>query len=403
MKHLQPKTLRVYLAILANPRFSQRGLLEVLNRDGTVSVGFVNEVVNDLVLKRLVERSRRTSMETVSTVETVSTSKMTGCYILSDAVGMLNLISLFRRMPELRLFSRNIRAGRKDVVRELAGRDVVFCLGSAMEMYSSHFRPEEVSRRAAQAVEPDLHLHGRPFLVAENSPAKVAEIVERFAAAPSLAAAETIATEQLGRLDPELARRLVPEDGPEMSADLLHRRDLLASLAAIRDLADAARRGVTWGEGDAAGKPAAEVLRDEIAWRALVLHARVVPFWVGRDVDGLETICAAASIPPPEVLVPARRVFAGLCEEFPDFASTLGIELTRDRQVGAYVAPDDVPTLLEFLGDAGARIIQAAARYGEGASCSVLLRKMRECATYARRRGFGYLEASGINPPDLEE
>jgi len=159
---LQPKTLRVYLAILANPRFSQRGLLEVLNRDGSVSIGFVNEVVNDLVLKRLVERSRRTFMETVSTVETASTSKMAGGYVLSDAVGMLNLISLFRRMPELRLFSRTIRAGRKDVVRELAGRDVVFCLGSAMEMYSSHFRPEEVSFYASDAESVLRFLAGAP-------------------------------------------------------------------------------------------------------------------------------------------------------------------------------------------------------------------------------------------------
>ena len=123
----------------------------MLNRDGTVSIGFVNEVVNDLVLKRLVERSRRTSMESVSTVETVSNSKMTGGYLLSDAVGMLNLISLFRRMPELRLFSRIVRARRDEVVRELAGRGAVFCLGSAMEMYSSHFRPEEVSFYASDA------------------------------------------------------------------------------------------------------------------------------------------------------------------------------------------------------------------------------------------------------------
>ena len=162
MKHLQPKTLRVYLAILANTRFSQRGLLEMLNRDGSVSIGFVNDVVNDLVLKRLVERSRRTSMETVSTIETVSTAKMTGGYILSDAVGMLNLISLFRRMPELRLFSRNIRAGRQEVIRELAGRDVVFCLGSAIEMYSNHFHPEEVSFYASDAESARLFLADAP-------------------------------------------------------------------------------------------------------------------------------------------------------------------------------------------------------------------------------------------------
>jgi hypothetical protein len=32
----------------------------------------------------------------------------------------------------------------------------------------------------------------------------------------------------------------------------------------------------------------------------------------------------------------------------------------------------------------------------------VLLRKIRECASYARRHGLGYLEAAGIPTPDEE-
>jgi hypothetical protein len=33
---------------------------------------------------------------------------------------------------------------------------------------------------------------------------------------------------------------------------------------------------------------------------------------------------------------------------------------------------------------------------------TALLRKIKECAVYAQRRGFGYLEASGLLPPERE-
>jgi hypothetical protein len=55
--------------------------------------------------------------------------------------------------------------------------------------------------------------------------------------------------------------------------------------------------------------------------------------------------------------------------------------------------------LASFLDANGARIIRAAAQHGEGPTCTALLRKIRECARHAERHGFGYLEASGIEPP----
>jgi hypothetical protein len=39
---------------------------------------------------------------------------------------------------------------------------------------------------------------------------------------------------------------------------------------------------------------------------------------------------------------------------------------------------------------------------GEGEMATSLLRKMKECSVYAHRRGWGYLEASGILPPERE-
>ena len=107
-------------------------------------------------------------------------------------------------------------------------------------------------------------------------------------------------------------------------------------------------------------------------------------------------------MPAPDCLVPAWRPFAEACERFPALREELHLELRKNRDVGAFVAPGDVPALLEFLGLNGARILAAAARAGEGALATTLLRKIKECAVYAERRGAGYLEATGVVPPDLD-
>jgi len=304
---------------------------------------------------------------------------------------------------QVRRFSRAIEALR--AAAEPPGPGAGAGLWEKTKAYLERFdwRPDDLTRRVLDRVDPDLHLAGRPFLITEISTPKVVETVDRYRAASVPRAAEAIAKEQLARLDPDLARDLAPEDGLDLSADLLHRSDLLAALTRIHELAAAARADRAWGDGDAAGKPAREVLRDELPWRALYLHARVVPFWIARDVDGLETVARAARVPAPEMMVPAWRLFAAACDEFAELKSTLHLEVKGSRDVGAFVAPDDVPKLLDFLNVHGARIIQAAAREGEGQACATLLRKIRECAAYAERHGLGYIEASGLVPPDLDD
>ena len=110
----------------------------------------------------------------------------------------------------------------------------------------------------------------------------------------------------------------------------------------------------------------------------------------------METICDAADVTPPGFLTPPTRLFGEACERYPEVGESLHLELTKQRDVGGWVAPDDVPELLEFLNQEGSRIIQAATRVGVGATCTTLLRKIRECARYAEHHGMGYLEAAGV-------
>jgi hypothetical protein len=265
------------------------------------------------------------------------------------------------------------------------------------------FRPEEAARLAATHLEPDLHLDGRPFFVAEGSAERVADVVTAYAAAESERAAEAIVREQLSKIDPKLVDAVAPAETADLNSDLTYRNDLLGSLKKIHDLCWFAREGRAWSEGGAPTRPAAEALPDELPWRAVSMHAAISPFWIGRDVDGLETICRAAGVLAPDCLSPAWRLFAEACEAHPALRDTLKLEMSRPRDVGAFVGPGEVGQLVQFLSLHGAKIIGAAARAGEGPMATALLRKIKECAVYAQRHGFGYLEAAGILPPEREE
>ncbi len=264
------------------------------------------------------------------------------------------------------------------------------------------YRPDALARKAAEAFDPDLHLEGRPFFIAEGSAEKVANAVDAYTSAASQAAVENLARDQVARIDPELARKIEPAEIAELSSDLGYRSDVLRLLTKIYDLARFAREGRGFVDDDAKPRPAAEALPEELPWRALAVHARGMPYWIARDVDGLETICRAAGVRAPDCLAPAWRVYAEACEAFPALRDALRLELRRPRDVGAFVAPGEIDQLLQFLAEHGARIINTAARGGEGATATTLLRKIKECAVYAKRHAYGYLEASGIVPPDRE-
>jgi hypothetical protein len=260
------------------------------------------------------------------------------------------------------------------------------------------FRPPAAARRAAELVEPQIHLEGRPFFIVEGSAERVAEMVDRYLSAGTTEEVDRIVRAELRKLDPQLAAAVEPDDSLFLSPDLHARADLLGELKTIYDLAAAARENAPAPREGEAERPAVERLIAELPWRALRWHARVHPFWIARDADGLETISRAAGILPPAEIVPAWRLFAEACEAFPGLRKELSAELRAERGVGGFVAPGDIPRLLDFLERHGSRIIAAATRHGEGASCAVLLKKMKECAVYAARKGRGYLEGSGIGP-----
>jgi hypothetical protein len=269
-------------------------------------------------------------------------------------------------------------------------------LRSRLERFD--YKPDPTAKMIEGKIDPDLHLFGRPFLICEVSADRVATIVDEYRGADGDSARQALVLEQLLRIKPELGGALEPADVRERSSDMSYRNELLNALKAIYGIA---RRAQEKDGVDADGAPlmsVAEISPLDLPWKVILLHSRAVPFWIGRDVDGLETVCQSAGVEPPGVLVPAWGLFSPAIEAHPEIRDALTTELKSEKDLGAFVSAEDVPELLAFLNAQGAKIIQVATRHGVGPTCTTLLRKIRECAHYAQRHAMGYLEASGILP-----
>jgi hypothetical protein len=264
------------------------------------------------------------------------------------------------------------------------------------------FRADPLATLVKKAIHRDLHLLGRPFLIADGAPRAVAEVVDRYREAETAGVVEQLVEDQLGQMSPALAGKIQPDAESEMMSAGAYRAMLMDVLREVHTLAQAARNGEMVNTGDAGREPAASYFPFYLPWRAAWLHSRILPFWMAENVDGLETICRSAGVTAPDYLVPAWVLFGDACDEFPKLRDELHHELASSRGIGGYVSPEDVSKLVVFLKTFGGQIVQAATREGEGARCSVLLRKIRECATYAEKNGLGYLEAQGIEPLGLD-
>ncbi len=305
------------------------------------------------------------------------------------------------------LLARAVAFGRSDVMARRTARRVHRMLMSAgprqvdpedslirrlkTRLDAYDYKPDEAVRLLAPVFDLDLHIWGRPFFILERSAVRVSERTAAFLGAADAGAVEKLIEEQLASVSPRLPQALGPADvDPADDAPLPNEHALRGALgAAIKGLIALARN------------PLESTIAEEFPWRAAAAHALFVPYWIARDVDGLETLCRAVGVTPPVCLVPARRLFAESIDSHAALGESLHVELSRDRDLGAFVPPGDIPELIEFLGAFGSRIIAAAAQAGEGHTATTLLQKIRECATYAGSCGYGYLEVSGIVPEGL--
>ncbi len=144
MKRIQPKTLLIINRILEKKIFSQKDILLACNDIRPVSVGLVNKVMNDLISKNYVRARSKWEMD-YGNLEPEERAGRRPKYYLSDPVGLLTYVSLFRSMKDLLLFEMWVDGSKDMIMDELKGQKVVYSLGSALESSSAYYRSVDVT------------------------------------------------------------------------------------------------------------------------------------------------------------------------------------------------------------------------------------------------------------------
>lgn len=138
-----PTTYRILVAVLARRESSQRELV----RDLGVSLGQAHVVFRWLEDNGFVERSRSPGRRAIGRGQET--------FLLTNPTGLLRIIGVFRPLSRFREFTVSVGMRKDSLLRELRRRNVVFCLGTALERYSRFYRADEVSFYALSRGGPD--------------------------------------------------------------------------------------------------------------------------------------------------------------------------------------------------------------------------------------------------------
>lgn len=148
MKRIPQKTLFIITKILEKRIFSQKSIWRECNRSIKVSFGQVNNVFHELIENDFVkERSKLEIKYGINRYDNIKIENeyKEPKYYLNDPAGLLNYISLFRSMKDLKIFELSLDASTDTILNEMKKMDMILCLGSALERYSSYYRPDEIS------------------------------------------------------------------------------------------------------------------------------------------------------------------------------------------------------------------------------------------------------------------
>ena len=66
-------------------------------------------------------------------------------YVLINPTGILRALSLFRELEIQKLFTMSIDINRDTLMDYSRKKNVIFCLGTALENYSTYYRSDEIS------------------------------------------------------------------------------------------------------------------------------------------------------------------------------------------------------------------------------------------------------------------
>ncbi len=282
----------------------------------------------------------------------------------------------------------------EDLYEELEGSGIIVAPSYASGKRDRPFESEHCTQPSL--VNSELHVWGRPFFVTATDPISVSEIIDSYLDA-NLERVDAIAKSELERLDPALARAVMPELEGEPASDQELAQEIRWKLDLLRRCYEAERAGsgsVVLPDGEKANP--AELLAREVPLALLEFSAHFRPGWMARGVVWPTVLLQEAEIDDAGCFETPRELLEPLAEALGRVSFFLEPTITENYMVGGYVRPQKVPLLRTHLEQNFQRVVAKARDAGWQEECKSALAKILEALSDAERRGMGFAEATEI-------
>jgi hypothetical protein len=273
----------------------------------------------------------------------------------------------------------------------------------------------------------DLSVWGRPFFVVDDGVDAALAVVERYMACSpdDLGAVDAVAREQIARLE---ARRGRVRRG--VDADILAVLDAFYPLAPHVDKpaddeqplpsVEGLRRHLgqrldlfqtVWRERESDEEPLDHpMLNDPASGCELVnslpmsligMAAQALPGWMGRGYVWPTALFEKIGVSVDGIFQKPTALFEPLLREMPEVEEALAESIPSNYAIGGYVAPEHVPALEALLLKHRRDLILAWQEDKSAGDAMVDemsgdFTKILEPVVWARRQGFGFIEAAEV-------
>jgi hypothetical protein len=202
---------------------------------------------------------------------------------------------------------------------------------------------------APASFDPQLHLYGRPFLVAVRGAPAIAEVVDRYlAATPD--EVDDLAREQLELLQPGLSDRVSPATTGSVPSD----GELAKSARAWMDLMRASVAAALAGETSIAGvdgrphDPKALLQRD-LFFTVLEFCAIFQPGWMSRGMLWPTHLLAQAEVGTADLFIANSGLVMPVYRRFESLPWAHADTIYENYMVGGCASPKQIPMVREAL------------------------------------------------------
>jgi hypothetical protein len=283
-------------------------------------------------------------------------------------------------------------------------RAKAWALGVFDAMMKRSQRPKKKTKGkksdAESSFDSNLHVWGRPFLIAADTPEEVSSAIDRYLAAKTNAQVDKIAKEMVTRIDGTLKVTPNMENGPAKKKELPS--VVLRDLDVLPDVFAAARKGakaMKLPSGDDADP--AEILASSAPLLVLCFASRFRPGWMDRGHVWPTHLMHEAKLPAEKFFEPPAQLLGTLLDELPKATKKkvragLYPSIVQNYMVGGLVRAERVPALRKLLRDKRDKLLAKPKQEQWEDECKVSLQKLDEALADAERRGLAFVEATEV-------